>query len=205
MSFLLTETLPTGYNPTLQPFVRDGATVGSALTPTVVGNLHTWDLSGLAAGDYDMQLGGDWEIDGPKFPLRKTATAIYYADFWWQLDAAITTPPTYPPIQVGVCNILVTATLNGDPVNNARVEASLEDPNNAVDEVIASRAVETIRTNASGNGFLTLIKYSEFTSGGIYRVKIWDGRVVIWDVRIKVPDLDECTLESLPNDTTGRS
>jgi hypothetical protein len=198
----LSIVIAPGYTATLQPSIRGGAPVGSPISPTVVDTVYTFDLNSLANGDYDMQLSGNWEKNGQKFACRKNASGVYAADYWWELDATVTTPPTYPDPDVDLTMVTVTAILNGSSVVGALVEASLESPNNTLASAIASRVIDSVETDSSGNAVLQLIKYSQFTMGGIYRIKVTHGRTVIYDVRAKIPDAD-CTLDSLLNDTTG--
>lgn len=192
-------TLAPGYTVTLQPSTRGGAAVGSPISPTVSGSTYTFNLSALAAGDYDMQLNGNWEQDGPPFALRKTATTIYYADFWWQIDAAIVngTPVTPNPIS-GLCNVLVAVTFNGSAVSGALVQCHLEDRNNTVNGFLAARTVETGTTDEDGNCTLTLIQFGEFTRGGVYRLKVFDvdGKI-LHDRRVTVTNASSANAEDL--------
>lgn len=191
--------LAPGYTATLQPSARGGAAVGSPLSPTLSGSTYTWDLSSLPAGDYDMQLSGNWEQNGSPFPCRITATAVYIADYWWEIETAVTAGIPNAPAQItGLCNVLVAVTFNGQPVVNGVVHCFLDSKNNTVDAYLVSRAIMSGVTNSLGYCTLTLIQFGQFTRGGIYRLRAWDaGGKSLQDRRVTVPNTSSATADDL--------
>ena len=192
--------LAPGYTVTLQPYTLSDVAVGSPISPSSVsGSLYTFNLSDLAAGDYNMRLLGNWQINGQAFPCRKTASAIYIADYWWQINAAIVngTPVTPSPI-AGLCNVIVSATFNGRAVSGGPVHCTLDGNNNTVDGFLVSRAVESGVTDSSGNCILTLIQFGQFTRGGIYRLKVSDAYgKCLHDRKVKIPNTPTANAEDL--------
>lgn len=189
-----------GYTATLQPSIRGGAPVGSPISPTVVDTVYTFDLSSLANGDYDMQLSGNWEKSGQKFPCRLNATEARVADYWWELEAnqPIIEIPTLPPPITGLCDVVVAITFNGDAVVGGRATCTLEGQNNTVSGYLVSRAVESGTTNSSGICILRLIQFGQFTRGGLYRLKTYDAEgKLLHDRRVKIPNTPNANAEAL--------
>lgn len=164
--------LAPGYTVTLQPSVRDGAAIGSPRTPTTVnGSTYTWDISDLASGDYDMQLDGNWQIDGLPFALRKTSTDIYYADYWWQVESMSGGTPTMPG-PPGSCTVRFSVRDTSGPIANAIVEACLDEINATIDNSLIPLTKSVGSTNSSGICDILLIRQDAFTHGGIYRITV---------------------------------
>lgn len=88
---LLELTLPPNKSPTIQPYDRDTETaVGYAISGTAVPGrptLYYFDISGLADGDYVM------DVANPvgRFLVRISDTNYYIASEWWEIEQ-ITAP-----------------------------------------------------------------------------------------------------------------
>ena len=112
---------------------------------------------------------------------------------------SMTASGVIPPAPfVGLCNVLFSVIHLGNPVGNASVVAILEDENPTVDNYLISRQVTSGITNADGNCVLTMVQFSQFTRGGVYRIKVADplGRT-IHDRKVKIPTLSSANAEDL--------
>jgi len=105
---------------------------------------------------------------------------------------------TPPAPFAGLCNVLFSVIHLGNPVENASVTACLEDENPTVDNYLISRQVTHGTTDANGNCVLTMVRFAQFTRGGVYRIKVADslGRT-IHDRKVKVPDQSTANAEDL--------
>jgi hypothetical protein len=112
---------------------------------------------------------------------------------------AMTTNSVTPPAPfAGLCNVLFSVIHLGAPVQNASVVAALEDENPTVDNYLISRQVTSGVTNANGNCVLTMVQYSQFTRGGVYRIKVADSLgKTIHDRKIVVPSTATANAEDL--------
>lgn len=163
--------LAPGYTVTLQPSVRDGATYGDPIVPSVDGDLYTFNISGLPVGDYDMQLNGDWQIDGQPFALRKTATDNYYDDFWWQVDLISGGSPINPG-PPGLCTVRFSVRNEAGTIANAVIEAGLDVINATIENSLIAQTKTFGVTGANGICDLVLIRRDSFTAGGIYHIVV---------------------------------
>ena len=112
---------------------------------------------------------------------------------------SMTASGVIPPAPfVGLCNVLFSVIHLGNPVGNASVVAILEDENPTVDNYLISRQVTSGITNADGNCVLTMVQFSQFTRGGVYRIKVADplGRT-IHDRKVKIPTQSSANAEDL--------
>ena len=163
--------LAPGHTVTLQPYTLSDVAVGTPVSPSsVVGSLYTFNLSGLAAGDYNMRLLGNWQINGQAFPCRKTASAIYIADYWWQINAAIAVEPVIAiPTVPGTCIVRFRVYENDGqtPLVGATVRAKLG-KNVAVDTTLLSNVARAGTTSSLGVCDLTLIQGSSIIKGSKY-------------------------------------
>ena len=105
--------------PTLQRYVRTGdvvgASVGAAITGTVHATYtHVWvfDFTGLVAGDYWGVVSGVTTPNGRPFPVRLTATKVYVADSWWQIE--VTTAIAAAAGPVTATGLITTPIVIGD-------------------------------------------------------------------------------------------
>lgn len=198
---LLDLQLVPNKTPVIQLYARvGGAVVGSSITGVVDGTfsyLYRFDI-GSNSGDYDVQLSGVSDPVGPKFPVRN---GIAYPGLPWSIiDATIVVPPVIPSPITGLCNVLIAATFNGDAVVGASVNCTLESKNNTVNGFLASRAVESGVTDASGNCILTLIQFGQFTRGGIYSLRVFDaGGKILHDRKVTIPNASTANAEDLPD------
>lgn len=169
--------------PTLQRYARGaldavGAPTGSAITGTVHATYTSvWEFSfaGVAAGDYWCIVSGVSTPNGPPFPVRVNIVDVGAASYWAELDSWLSATPNIPSAITGLCNVLVAVVdASGDAVLGYTVTATLEDANNMVDGLLASKAIESGTTDASGYCTLTLIQYAAFTLGGTYRLRVAD-------------------------------
>jgi hypothetical protein len=105
---------------------------------------------------------------------------------------------TPPAPFAGLCNVLFSVIHLGNPVENASVTACLEHENPTVDNYLISRQVTHGTTDANGNCVLTMVRFAQFTRGGVYRIKVADslGRT-IHDRKVKVPDQSTANAEDL--------
>jgi hypothetical protein len=106
--------------------------------------------------------------------------------------------PTPPAPFTGLCNVQFSVIHLGMPVPNASVVATLEEENPTVDNYLISRQVTSGVTDANGNCVLTMVQFSQFTRGGVYRIKVADslGRT-IHDRRVKIPSTATANAEDL--------
>jgi hypothetical protein len=106
--------------------------------------------------------------------------------------------PTPPAPFTGLCNVQFSVIHLGMPVPNASVVATLEEENPTVDNYLISRQVTSGVTDANGNCVLTMVQFSQFTRGGVYRIKVADplGRI-IHDRRVKIPSTSTANAEDL--------
>jgi hypothetical protein len=106
--------------------------------------------------------------------------------------------PTPPAPFTGLCNVQFSVIHLGMPVPNAPVVATLEEENPTVDNYLISRQVTSGVTDANGNCVLTMVQFSQFTRGGVYRIKVADplGRT-IHDRRVKIPSTATANAEDL--------
>lgn len=196
--------LPPGYTTEVQLYARvGGAAVGSPVAGVPDGgdpSLYVFALGTPAIGDYDIQLSGVSTPNGPRIPMRVTATTQYYlADHWYILDATVVAGVVIPPSgSGGMCNVLFVIRAGATPLENATITAFLEDRNNTIDNVIISRGVITDVTDVSGMVTLELIRFVTFTSGGIYRIQVTDenGKIIL-KRRVKVPNTSSANMEDL--------
>ena len=105
-----------------------------------------------------------------------------------------------PPAFAGLCNVLFSVIHLGQALANASVNAILEDENPTVNNYLISRQVTSGLTDVNGNCVLTMVQYSQFTRGGVYRIKVADslGRV-IHDRKVTVPTSSTANAEDLPD------
>lgn len=187
--------------PAIQLYARvSGAPVGSPIAGVVdvtYSYLYRFDI-GSNSGDYDVQLSGVSVPNAGRFPVRK---GIAYPGLPWSIiDATIAVPPVLPSAITGLCHVLVAATFNGNPIVGASVHCTLDGRNNTVDGILVSRAVESGVTNASGNCILTLIRFGQFTRGGIYSLRVSDaGGKILHDRRVTIPNASTANAEDLPD------
>jgi hypothetical protein len=106
--------------------------------------------------------------------------------------------PTPPAPFTGLCNVQFSVIHLGIPVPSASVVATLEEENPTVDNYLISRQVTSGVTDANGNCVLTMVQFSQFTRGGVYRIKVADplGRT-IHDRRVKIPSTATANAEDL--------
>jgi hypothetical protein len=131
--------------------------------------LYTFNISDLPAGDYNMQLAGNWQIDGQPFALRKTTTAIYYDDFWWQVDILGGGTPINPG-PPGLCTVRFSVRNESGPIANAVIEAGLDLINATIENSLIAQTKTFGVTDSNGICDLVLIRRDSFTSGGIYQI-----------------------------------
>lgn len=196
--------LPPGKTTTVQLFARVvGSDVPGAAGSSITGvpdgtnpTIYRYDLGGNATGDCWGQLLGVSNPNALPFPIRDSVAFVGLS--WSQVDAVAPMPPTVPPAITGLCNVMVSATFNGKAVAGGAVHCYLEDKNNTVSGYLASRAVESGVTDASGNCVLTLIQFGQFTRGGVYRLKVYDADgKPLQDRRVIVPNTTTSNAESL--------
>lgn len=194
--------LPPGKTATIQLYARiGGAAVGSPIAGVPdVGNpaLYRFALGANSTGDFDVQLLGVSNPNGLPFPMRDGIA--YFGIPWTIIDATIVVPPVIPAPIAGLCNVLVSATLNGVSVAGAKASYHLEDQNNTVDGYLVSRAIENRTTDNAGNCTLTLIQNGQFTRGGTYRIRVADptGKM-LFDRRVTAPNTPTANAEDLPD------
>lgn len=101
---------------------------------------------------------------------------------------------------VGLCNVLFAITHVGNPVQNARVTAELQDQNPTVDNYLLSKQVVAGVTDANGECILTLVQRAQFTRGGKYRIRAVDqqGRV-LHDRIVTILNSPTANAEDLPD------
>jgi hypothetical protein len=105
-----------------------------------------------------------------------------------------------PPPFAGLCSVLFSVIHLGNAVQNASVVATLEDENPTVDNFLISRQVTSGLTDATGNCVLTMVQYSQFTRGGVYRIKVADSSgKILHDRKVKVPTSSTANAEDLPD------
>ena len=204
MAINLELTLPPGYTTTVQLYARTGgAAVGSPVAGVPDGGdptLYVFALGTPAIGDYDVQLSGLSEPDGLPFPMRVTSTTVYYlADTWAILDATVMGGIVIPAsVDTALCNVLFAVKKNATPVVGATVQVFLEQKNNTIDSVIISRATTSGVTDSDGMVTLTLLRFAAFTTGGVYRVRIYESNGhKIHDRAVKVPNSGSANAEDL--------
>ncbi|MCC7334451.1 MAG: hypothetical protein IT422_05125 [Pirellulaceae bacterium] len=87
---------------------------------------------------------------------------------------------------------------NGTPVEGAIVHVGLEEKNPTVDAALVSRVEHVARTDENGIVDVEMIQASQFTRGGVYRIKVSDpnGRR-LHERRVTVPAVDSMVAEDL--------
>lgn len=107
------------------------------------------------------------------------------------------------PSAPGLCVVRFVVFEAGSPVEGAIVHVRLEDKNPTVSQTLLSRAEHVGYTDANGVLDVEMIQYSQFTSGGVYRIRVSDpqGRK-LHDRRVIVNDIDSMFAEDLvdPNE-----
>jgi len=194
---VLTLQLAPSYTVTLQPSIRGGAAVGSPIVPTVSGSFYTFNLGALAVGDYDLQVSGNWQINGQSFACRITTLAVYVADFWWQIEAAIVGGSVItPPLSESVCRVQLTAR-RGSIGIQSRVLITGGSIGRLNDSAFSNIAFDG-QTDA--NGLLQVdLPWSSITGVGKYRFRIIEIETgnVLHDRTALVPDLETALYEDL--------
>jgi hypothetical protein len=153
------------------------------------------DLSGTVAFSLD---DATWTVSITAFGFAFTPTTLPVATNLTQTYAMTQVSITPPLAFAGLCNVLFSVIHLGNPVQNASVVATLEDENPTVDNYLISRQVSSGLTDANGNCVLTMVQFSQFTRGGVYRIKVADslGRT-IHDRKVRVPDQPTANAEDL--------
>ncbi len=194
----LTLQLAPGYTVTLQPYTLAGVAVGSPISPSsVAGSLYTFNLTGLAAGDYNVQLAGNWESNGQRFPMRKTALGIYIADYWWQINAAIAGGVVItPPISESVCRVQITVRRGVNAIQ-ARILITCGSTGRLSDTAFADIA---FNGETAANGFIQVdLPWSSITGIGKYRFRFldYDTGDCFHDRTVTVPNIATALYEAL--------
>lgn len=190
--------------PTIQLYARTGgASVGSPISGAPDGTftyLYRFNVTAVPNGDYEFAVSGVAEIPGPRTPMRKTSTGVFYASSWWELDYVVPELPEIPAAVTGLCNVGISVVgAHGQAISGVTVAAKLEGINQTVNNYITANIVDTAVTDNSGNCMLTLIRKSQFTRGGIYRITATtDDNVVFHNRLVRIPDLASVNLEDIP-------
>ncbi len=103
-----------------------------------------------------------------------------------------------PPVTPGLCTVRFLILDNGNPVQGATVDADLEELNPMVDTALIARVKKHGATNSNGYVDMTLIQFSQFTRGGIYKIRVSDrSGKRLHERRVKVPSQTSCYAEDL--------
>lgn len=99
---------------------------------------------------------------------------------------------------IELCDVTFSVTFNGEAVEGANVVCSLEKINNILVGYMASREVLRVVTNNIGECVLKLIQFGQFTSGGVYRIRVYDEKgKLLSDRRVTVPNVVSCRADEL--------
>ncbi len=111
--------LPPGKTAPIQLLTRvGGATVGAPIPGVPDGmdpSIYRYALGSYATGDYDVQLSGVSNPNGPPFPMRN---GVAYSGIPWSIiDATVFVPPVIaPPSVANVCRVQLRARRGAIPM-----------------------------------------------------------------------------------------
>ena len=178
-----------------------GAIIGTAVTGVVDGTYTSrwnFDLAAWAIGDYWVQVSGVSTPNARPVPVRINVLGAHYEPSWEIMNVAHAAAITYPSAITGLCDVLFAVTSNGAAVSGAIVTATLEEMNNTTAANLASRAITSGTTDASGNCILRLIYSALFTRGGSYRIVVTDlNRKLHIDRLVTVPSTSTANASDL--------
>ena len=110
------------------------------------------------------------------------------------MSATVLPTPSQPELCVVACYIQ----LNGQPVENATVRATLVNSNSAVDGVVLSNAKDIEETDINGYAQLELVRLDQFVDGdGRYLIEVFDGNNKLWSTTSTIPNTGAINLEDL--------
>lgn len=194
--------LPPGYTTSVQLYARvGGASVGSPVAGVPDGGnptLYVFALGTPVVGDYDVQVSGVSDPDGPRIPMRVTSGTVYYlADYWYIIDAtvvsgAVTTPPSTP----NTCRVFLQAS-RGTIGEQVRVVVTTSSVGREDEHAFFNIAIDE-QTNLDGQIYLDL-PWSSGAGVGKYRFRLIDlvtGKT-LHDRTCTVPDVATADYEDL--------
>ena len=110
------------------------------------------------------------------------------------MSATVLPTPSQPELCVVACYIQ----LNGQPVENAVVRATLVNSNSAIDGIVLSNSKDVAETNIDGYAQLELIRLDQFVDGnGQYLIEVFDGNNKLWSTTSTIPNTGAVNLEDL--------
>ena len=113
---------------------------------------------------------------------------------------AITMSATVLPVpsQPELCVVACYVQLNGQPVENAVVRATLVNSNSAIDGIVLSNSKDVAETDINGYAQLELIRLDQFVDGdGQYLIEVFDGNNKLWSTTSTIPNTGAVNLEDL--------
>ena len=102
------------------------------------------------------------------------------------------------PSQPELCVVACYVQLNGQPVENAVVRATLVNSNSAIDGILLSNSKDIAETDIHGYAQLELVRQDQFVDGdGQYLIEVFDGNNKLWSLTTSIPNTGAVNLEDL--------